>query len=236
MKHKAVLTALIVFILFLTVILGVLVLKGCVTPAVAEYWILSFTLVAILLYVYYTHEMLRVHEREFQLGQNPVLASYIEQVLERKVDKDGKEVWKTIFHIQNRSRVHAVARININPNLADLPAFSNDAYSGKRWWYVPALKRITGNFPLTDILESANTSLQAFRDQKITLRLAIKVTYQRWGQKEDRPTLENPPDQHYYDHDKQIWVHEPTTSAIQFPMFSENDSVTVEQERRRARD
>lgn len=223
MKYRIAFVVTIVLVIFLVLVLGYLVHLGCISSSIAQYWMLGVTLVAILLYAYFTFVILQIQRLSYQLNQNPILGSYIEPQLVERDKQDGKLDYITIFHIENLSRVHAVARIDTNPKLNGKPAKTNDSYSGKKWWYIPAIKSISGNFPLVEILESHGINLGEFREKKSRLTLEIKVIFKQWDQQEDRPMLENPPDQWYYDHDKRRWVHEPTTSEIQFPMFAERN-------------
>jgi hypothetical protein len=223
MKAKAIYIIIIFFVL-LVLIVGFFAHCGCISPSMAQYWILGLTLIAILLYAYFTYKILEINQATFQWNQNPILGSYIKPQLERRNRQDGKTDFKTIFHIQNFSRVHAVAKINTNPSLNGKPAIPDDKYAAKKWWYVPAGKKIGGNFSLLVLLESQKVNLADFQQKKMSLSLEIKVIYKRWEQLKDRPLLENPPDQYYFDHNKWLWVHEPTTSEIQFPVFSEHQS------------
>ena len=223
MRHKTIFITCIILVGLSVAGLGVFVSRGCLSSSLAQYWVLGITLVTVLLYAYYTYGALETQRAMHQWIQNPTLGSYIDPELVKKPREDGRIDFKTRFHIENFSPVHAVAKIDINPKLNGKPAKTNDSYSGKRWWYVPAKKRINGNFPLVEILESHRIDLGDFQQEKIRLTLEIKVIFKRWEQQEDKPMLENPPDQWYYDHDKRKWVHEPTTSEIQFPVFSDKE-------------
>ena len=231
MKRKALFTPIITSFVFFVIALGVLVWLGCVASAIGQYWILGATLVVVLLYAYFTYEILQTQQEgletqqaRFQWDQNAILASTIKPQLVEKPGRYNIDIVDliTIFHIENLSRSHAVAKININPKVDGQPAATNAKYSGEIWWYVPALKIIDGNFSLLEILESVKTPIYTFRAKQIPLTLEIKVTYKRWGQRKDKPMLENPPDAWYYNHQKKRWIHEPTTSGIQFPIFSES--------------
>ncbi len=219
---KALLVITIVFAV-LIIAIGVFAYRGCISVGLAGYVILSFTLIAILLYAYFTYKILEVQQNMFRWNQNPVSVSWIRPDLLKYTRQDGKVDFKTFFFIRNLSRTHAVAKININPKVNEEAASSNDAYFGKKWWYVPAHKTIRGWFPLLEILESVKVDLGTFQTKRMSLRLQIKVVYKKWQQKQDRPMLENPPDIWYLDHPKWCWVHEPTTSEIQFPVFSNKE-------------
>ena len=220
MKYSALFAVFIGLMILVSVVLGILVHRECITAAFGQYVMLSLTLIGILFYAFYTYRSLRLQQERFQWDQNPTLGSYIEPELVKKRQGDSVD-FSTIFHIQNFSRVHAVAKIDIHPKLDGRVARSNGAYFGESWWYVPAKKKIDGHFSLVKILKSHSIHLGDFEQKKIPLTLEIKIVYKRWEQKQDKPMLENPPDRWSYNHEKYKWIHEPTTDDLQFPMFSE---------------
>ena len=221
MKPNVLFLAMIIFIVISIIGLGIPLYCGCIPAYFAQYVILGLTLVAILVYAYFTYRALQIQQAMFRWNQNPVLASGIKPKLLKYKRTDEKVDFRTIFEITNLGRVHAVAQVDINPMVDGKAAKSNDAYAGKRWWYVPARKGKQAWFSFVEILDSVKTNLSEFQAKKLSFKLEIKVTYKRWEQREGKPMLENPPDIYYYDHDKQIWIHQPTTSEIEFPVFSE---------------
>ena len=198
---------------------------GLICADIAQYIILFLTLIAVLFYAFFTLQILEVEKDVSIWNQNPVLVSSIRPKLETYIMNDGKSDFKTFFSIRNVSRVHAIAKINIRPQVGDneKEATSNDKYSGKRWWYVPAHQSITGWFPVREILESVKTDICAFESKSIPLKLSIKVIYKRWEQRGEKQMLGNPPQIWYYDHSKGYWVHEPTTSEIEFQIDSKQE-------------
>lgn len=202
------------------VVLGILLYQGCVSSELAQYVVLGLTLIVVLVYAYFTYRSFEVHRAEFQWSQNPVLVSVLRQDLNRYIRRDGKVDFQTFLYVENLGITHAVAKININPKIDGRSASSNDAYNGKRWWYVPGRKKIMGWFAFLEILESVNINLEDFEQKQFSFRLEIKIVYKKWEQKQEKPMLENPSDVYYYDHNKKIWIPEITTSEIQFPLFS----------------
>ncbi|MCJ7632520.1 hypothetical protein MUP77_09040, partial [Candidatus Bathyarchaeota archaeon] len=142
--------------MIMAVATGLLAKRGCIQILLAHYIIFGLTLTAALLYAWFTYGILEVNKDTFRLAfQDPTIITWIEPKLLAYRRPDGKDDLNTAFFITNQSRVHAVAKVDLNPELDGKTVTTDDAYSGKKWWYVPAGKQIQGLFSLLSILESA---------------------------------------------------------------------------------
>jgi len=201
-----------IFAVFIVIMLGMF----CVIDrGLANLLILALTLMGIMIYAAYTNELATVDSKRLEITLTPIITTELGEA--RYSEANNLIEFDTSFCIRNHSVIHAVGKVNLNSKLDEKPLQVSDDYSGKLWWYFPAQKKVTGHFKMSDLLKSVNLNCNAFLSQKCILTLEIKVYYKRWSQKEDKPLYENPVEKWHFDTERRKWIHEPTTSVIQFP-------------------